>query len=61
MQRRALEDGKQETGIERGAQEVGWVDEKQQLRMESLGAGVERVGLKRNSFDLPSYGEALKD
>jgi hypothetical protein len=36
-----------------------WVDEKQKLRVEDLGTGVDRVG--RGSAELPSYREALKN
>lgn len=61
VQPKALEDGKQEMGVERGVQQSGWVDEKQQLGMEDLGVGVDRVGTNRNIVDLPTYREALKN
>jgi hypothetical protein len=61
VQPKALEEQKQELGDVRGVQGGGWVDEKQQLRMENLGAGIDRVGTNRNSVDLPSYREALKN
>lgn len=57
VQPRALEQGKQEMGVDMGRGE--WVDEKQNLRIEDLGTGVDRVA--RNSVELPSYREALKN
>ena len=57
IQPRALEQGEQEIGVDIKRGE--WVDEKQKLRIEDLSMGVDRVA--RNSVELPSYREALKN
>jgi hypothetical protein len=57
VQPRALEEGKPEMGVDVGR--GGWADEKQKLRIEDLGTGVDHVG--RGSVELPSYREALKN
>ena len=57
VQPRALEQGQQEIGVDLGRGQ--WVDEKQKLRIEDLGTGVDRV--RRGSVELPSYREALKN
>ena len=73
VQPRALEEGKQEMGVDGSlARELArgeWADEKQKTRIEDLGrdfgtdarvgAGVDRV--ERESVGLPTYGEALKN
>jgi hypothetical protein len=57
VQPSALEE--QEMGIERVMPQSESADEKEKLRIEDLGMGVDRVG--RGSVNLPTYREALKN
>ena len=59
IQPRALEEGNQAMRIGRGVQQSEQVDEKQDMRFENLGMGVDRVGGR--SIELPTYREALKN
>jgi hypothetical protein len=59
----ALEGGKPEMDVDsavaRDLARSEWVDEKQRLGRDGVGLGVDRV--ERESGQLPSYGEALKN